>query len=56
MSPEPEVVQIAALVPVSLADSLRDMAQARHRSAAAEIRIAVANHVEQWQATREEAA
>jgi hypothetical protein len=56
MSPEPEVVQIGALVPTELADSLRDMAQARHRSVAAEIRLAVTAHVDRWQAPEKEQA
>jgi predicted transcriptional regulator len=46
-----EVTQVAALVSKALSDDLREMAQARHRSVAAEIRIAIAAHVERWQSS-----
>jgi hypothetical protein len=41
MSTEAEVVNVGAVVPKALSDSLRDMAKARERSVAAEIRLAL---------------
>lgn len=46
MTAEPEVVQVAALVPKALAEQVRELAQQSERSAAAEIRLALKSWVE----------